>query len=117
MENKICYLKLLFEFGQEPLWWYDSNGWVIDVGVLPEWENDKELYDLLYKLSAEYDALFLNTENKFTYIGFRNNEHKRSFCALADSFAEKVFIKNSGKYKIINDLKLDDWHSAVGVNV
>lgn len=117
MENKICYLRLLLEFGQEPLWWYDNDGGVIDVGLLPEWENDKELYDLLYKLSDEYDALFINNEKEFSYIGFKDNEHRLSFYALVDLFAEKVFIKNSGKYKIVNDLKLDDWHSSIGNDV
>jgi len=114
MENKICYLRLLFEFGQEPLWWYDNDNDVIDVGLIPEWEDDKELCDILYQLSDEYDALFINTEKEFLYIGFRDDKHKLSFYALADLFARKVFEKNSGKYKIINDLNLEDWHSSVG---
>ena len=51
MDNRICYLRLLLEYGQEPLWRYDYDGNVIDVGLLPEWENDKELYNLTYQLS------------------------------------------------------------------
>lgn len=114
MENEICYLRLLLEFGQEPLWWYDNEGGVIDVGLIPEWEDDKELHDILYQLSDEYDALFVNNEKEFSYIGFKDVAHKQSFIALADLFATKVFQKNSGKYKIINDLVLDDWHSSIG---
>ena len=114
MENEICYLRLLLEFGQEPLWWYDNEGGVIDVGLIPEWEDDKELHDILYQLSDEYDALFVNNEKEFSYIGFKDVAHKQSFIALADLFATKVFQKNSGKYKIINDLDLDDWHSSIG---
>lgn len=117
MENKICYLRLLLEFSQEPLWWYDNDGGVIDVGLPPEWEDDKELHDLMYQLSDEYDSLFINSEKEFSYIGFRDNEHKRSFYALADLFATKVFEKNSGKHKIINDLNLDNWHSSIGNDV
>ena len=117
MEKKICYLRLLLEFGQEPLWWYDSKGGVIDVGLIPEWEDDKELCDIVDQLSDEYDALFVSNEKEFSYIGFKDDEHKLSFCALADLFAEKVFQKNSGKYKIINDLNLDDWHSSIGNDV
>jgi hypothetical protein len=114
MENKICYLRLLLEFGQEPLWWYDNEGGVIDVGLIPEWEDDKELHDILYQLSDEYDALFVNNEKEFSYIGFKDVANKLSFIELADLFATKVFQKNSGKYKIINDLVLDDWHSSIG---
>lgn len=114
MENKICYLRLLLEFGQEPLWWYDNEGGVIDVGLIPEWEDDKELHDMLYQLSDEFDALFVNNEKEFSYIGFKDVAHKHSFITLADLFATKVFQKNSGKYKIINDLVLDDWHSSIG---
>lgn len=114
MKDKICYLRLLLEFGQEPLWQYDGEGGVIDVGLIPEWENDKELHDILYQLSDEYDALFVNNEKEFSYVGFHDDEHKHSFYALADLFAEKIFQKNSGKYKIINDLTLEDWRSSVG---
>lgn len=113
MENKICYLRLLLEYGQEPLWWYDDEA-VIDVGLIPEWEDDKELYDLMYQLSDEFDALFINNKQEFSYVGFKNEEHQNSFYALADLFATKVFEKNSGKYKLINDFKLGDWHSTVG---
>jgi hypothetical protein len=117
MENKICYLRLLLEFGQEPLWWYDNDSGVIDVGLIPEWEEDKNLCDLLYQLSDKYDALFVNNEKEFSYIGFKDNKHKQSFIALADLFAAKVYQKNDGKYKIINDLKIEDWHSSIGNNV
>lgn len=117
MKNEICFLRLLLEYGQEPLWWYDDNGGVIDVGLIPEWKEDKELDDLMYQLSDEYDALFINSKQEFSYIGFRNKEHQQSFYALADLFAAKVFEKNSGKYKLINDLKIGDWHSSVGNNI
>lgn len=113
MDNKICYLRLLLEYGQEPLWWYDDEGGIIDVGLIPEWEDDKELHDILYQLSDEFDALFISTAHEFSYAGFKNDEHKRDFFALADQFAAKVYEKNSGKYKIVNDLSLDDWHSSV----
>lgn len=114
MENKICFLRLLLEYGQEPLWWYDDNGGVIDVGLIPEWEGDKGLADLMYQLSDEYDALFVNNSQEFSYIGFKDEQHQHSFFALADLFATKVFEKNSGEYKLINNLKLGDWHSSVG---
>ncbi|MGN0910788.1 MAG: hypothetical protein ACI4NV_05125 [Thermoguttaceae bacterium] len=115
MDNRICYLRLLLEYGQEPLWRYDYDGGVIDVGLLPEWENDKELYNLTYQLSNEYDALFIANEKEFSYVGFKDEKHRLSFCALADLFATKVYQKNSGQYRIINDLKLDDWHSSIGI--
>lgn len=114
MENKIGYLRLIFEFGQEPLWWYDNDGGVIDVGLLPEWESDIELYNLMYQLSDEYDALFINSDTEFSYVGFKDDKHKYSFYALADLFTTKVFQKNSGQYKIVNDLKLEDWCSSIG---
>lgn len=113
MKNEICYLRLLLEFGQEPLWWYDNDGDVIDVGLIPEWEEDKELNDLMYQLSDEYDALFINTEKEFSYIGFKDDDHQHYFYELADLFAKKLFQKNSNKYKIVNDLKLEDWHSSI----
>lgn len=116
MENRIGYLRLLLEFGQEPLWWYDNDD-VIDVGLLPEWENDEELHNLMYQLSDEYDALFINSDREFSYVGFKDSKHKCSFYALADLFAAKVFKKNSGQYKIINDLKLEGWHSSIGNEV
>lgn len=114
MGNKICCLRLLLEFGQEPLWWYDGDGGVIDVGLIPEWEDDKELKELLYQLSDEYDALFVNTEKEFSYVGFKDNTHKLSFITLADLFATRIYQKNAGKYKITNDLNIDDWHSSIG---
>jgi hypothetical protein len=113
MENKISYLRLLLEFGQEPLWWYDSDSDVIDVGLIPEWEEDIELNDIMYQLSDAYDALFINTKHEFAYVGFKTDEQKLSFLKLADLFATKVYEKNAGKYKIVNDLKLSDWHSSI----
>jgi hypothetical protein len=114
VENKICYLRLLLEYGQEPLWWYDDKSGVIDVGLIPEWEDDAELEKILYQLSDEFDALFINNKHEFSYVGFKNDEHRQSFFKLADAFATQIFAKNAGKYKIINDLKLEDWHSIVG---
>lgn len=113
MKSDICYLRLLLEYGQEPLWWYDNEGCVIDVGLLPEWEEDDELNDIMYRLSDEYDALFVTNEREFSYKGFIDENHRLSLIALADLFAVKVFQKNSGKYKIINDLDLDGWHSSI----
>jgi hypothetical protein len=114
MENKISYLRFLLEYGQEPLWWYDDESGVIDVGLIPEWEDDAELEKILYLLSDEFDALFINNKHEFSYVGFKNDEHRQSFFKLADAFATQIFAKNAGKYKIINDLKLEDWHSIVG---
>lgn len=103
MDNKICYLRLLLEYGQEPLWWYDDEGGVIDVGLIPEQKDDTELEKMLYELSDEYDALFANNKHEFSYVGFKNAEHKQSFCALADLFATKVFEKilENIKYSMI----------------
>ena len=112
-ENKISCLRLLLEFGHEPLWWYDSDSDVIDVGLIPEWEEDIELNDIMYQLSDAYDALFINTKHEFAYVGFKTDEQKLSFLKLADLFATKVYEKNAGKYKIVNDLKLSDWHSSI----
>ena len=95
MENKISYLRLLLEFGQEPLWWYDSDSDVIDVGLIPEWEEDIELNDIMYQLSDAYDALFINTKHEFAYVGFKTDEQKLSFLKLADLFATKVYEKLS----------------------
>lgn len=104
-ENKIYKIRLYLEYGQEPVWLYDREGAVIDVGLPPEWTDDKNLYQAMMELSDVYDALFVNDDMTFEYVGFETEAQKEKIEKLADDFVKMIIAKNDNRYTIQNDLK------------
>lgn len=61
------------------------------------------------KLCKEYDSLFINNLKEFSYVGFKNEQHKTEFINLANEFVKYVEEKNSGQYEIVDDYNLDNY--------
>lgn len=100
MSNSICKLQLALEYGQEPLWMYDDEGFVIDVGIPPEWGENKELSDALLELSDRYDELFINDPREFRYVGFKDETDRKAFKELVERVVTLVTTINNNKYPL-----------------
>lgn len=99
-------VRLLFDYGADIAWCYDTEGHFIDNALPPEWETDAELVDALDELRDRYEALFENSSTVFDYIGFQSLEEESAFRALMNRAIHLVEEKNQGKYLIQNDLEI-----------
>ena len=63
-------LKLMPEYQCYPLWLYDSDGTLID-NIIPEsLQANKELMDALTSVQQQFDALYTNAPQTYSYVGF-----------------------------------------------
>ncbi len=98
-------LRLLIEYGAYPLWIYDEkDGGVIDTVLPDEWADDVELSDMLDSIQEQYEALFINNEKEFSFVGFKNRESEAAFVKLVSEAVKRVIEKNNGKYVLRNDI-------------
>lgn len=98
-------LRLLIEYGAYPLWIYDEeDGGVIDTVLPEEWEDDTELSDMLDTIQDQYEALFINNEKEFSFVGFKSREDYIAFVALVEKAIQRIYEKNNGKYLIRNSI-------------
>lgn len=109
--KKIKRIRLYFDFCSSNIFFCDALDLIISWDgslIPPEWQEDEKFMELNKKLCKEYDALYTNNPKEFTYIGFKNEQHKTEFMNLANEFAKYVEEKNNGKYEIINDYRFND---------
>ncbi|MBO4676646.1 MAG: hypothetical protein J5633_03765, partial [Oscillospiraceae bacterium] len=69
----------MLEYGCYPVWLYNENGLVIDTLLPEELRNDRELDAQFDDLQARYEALFINDEHVFDYVGFESEAEKAAF--------------------------------------
>lgn len=101
LENK-KEIRLMLDYGCYPIWIYDENGNFVDNNLIDEIEKDDGMVAMLEELQKEFDALYLNNQEEFKYIGFPSEMDKQRFiakvqriyCGLRDLLGGKYTVKN-----------------------
>lgn len=84
---------LSFEWNCYPIWIYDEK-YMVESNDLPkEWENNKDLCQLLDQAQALYDSAFIDTTHEFSFVGFQHIEDMKKTASLLTKVRE--FIKNN----------------------
>ena len=97
-------LRLMLEYGCYPVWLYNENGLVIDTLLPEELRNDRELDAKFDDLQARYEALFINDEHVFDYVGFESEAEKAAFLSDWQKAVNELTEKAKGKYEIVDDI-------------
>ena len=97
-------IRLLLEYGCYPVWLYDEEGGVIDTRLPDELRNDTELDAKLTELQERYEALFVNNEIEFSYIGFKSSDEETAFNTDMLNAIRELKEKLDGKYEIVDDI-------------
>jgi hypothetical protein len=97
-------LRLMLEYGCYPVWLYNEEGFVVDTLLPKELRNDHELDAKFTDLQERYEALFINNEHVFDYVGFRTEADKAAFLADWEKAVKELTEKAKGKYEIVNDI-------------
>lgn len=102
----ITEIKVILEYKCYPVWLYDENGEVIDTLLPDELRSDFEIDSLFDNIQSKYDALFIDNDKEFRYIGFENENDKHLFLSECKNAIEKLTAKCQGKYKITNKIAI-----------
>ena len=97
-------LRLLLEYGCYPVWLYDEDGFIVNTLLPEELRNDRELDAKFDDLQARYEALFINDEHVFDYIGFKTEAEKNAFLSDWQKAVKELTEKAKGKYEIVDDI-------------
>ncbi len=95
-------IRLMLDYQCYPIWIYDENGDFIDNDLMEEIRKDDKLVAILEELQNEFDALYLNNQEEFKYIGFNSEIDKQRFeemvyqvhNMLSNLLSEKYIVKN-----------------------
>ena len=96
-------LRFMFDYGTYPLWWFDGED-PIPVCEIPD---DCWAKDLVTELMKRYEALFINNEKEFSYVGFQNKEDELAFIRKIDESLRLLKQQSGEEYEIIDDTGLD----------
>jgi len=97
-------LRLLLDYGCYPVWLYDEDDDLVDTLLPEELRNDRELDAKFDDLQARYEALFINDEHVFDYVGFASEEEKTAFFSDWEKAVKELTEKAKGKYEIVDDI-------------
>ncbi len=97
-------LRLMLEYGCYPVWLYNEEGFVVDTLLPKELRNDHELDAKFTDLQERYEALFINNEHVFDYVGFRTEADKAAFLADWEKAVKELTEKAKGRYEIVDDI-------------
>ena len=97
-------IRLILDYGCYPVWLYDENGHIIDTLLPEELRSDIELDSKFDDLQARYEALFIDTQNEFSFVGFKDDDARNAFFFFFRSAYEELVKKTNGKYIIIDEL-------------
>lgn len=87
------------EYGCYPIWLYDEEGFVEDTLLPEELRSDTELDSRFDDLQARYNALFINDEHEFSYVGFKSQHEKDLFIHDWVKAIEELRKKLDKKYE------------------
>lgn len=95
-------IKLLLEYGADPIWIEEEDGCEIDE-IPPEGLLNQSLVKMNEEIGDTYTSLFINNEKEFSYIGFPTEEEAHFFAIKLRMFSALV-KKVLGDIYIIEDL-------------
>ena len=102
----ISKIRVMLEYGCYPVWLYDEAGDIIDTLLPEELQSNIELDHKFDDLQDRYEALFINTEKEFSYLGFASQEEKEHFLADWQQAVDELIVAVNGKYPVINEIGL-----------
>ena len=97
-------IRLLLDYGCYPVWLYDEDDDLIDTLLPKELRDDRELDAKFTDLQERYEALFINNEHVFDYVGFRTEADKAAFLADWEKAVKELTEKAKGRYEIVDDI-------------
>ena len=102
-------VRLMLEWGCDPVWIYEEDGITSSPGLPCELENNKELVDLMNKISNEFDSQYVNTEREFSDVGFKTEAKKKKFKQDLIRFSAMIKKAIGDKYKFVDDFDYEDY--------
>lgn len=102
-------VRLMLEWGCDPVWIYEEDGITSSPGLPCEFENNKELVDLMNKISNEFDSQYVNTEREFSDVGFKTEAVKKEFKQDLIRFSAMIKKAIGDKYKFVDDFDYEDY--------
>lgn len=96
------WIKIMLEYGTNPIWIADDDGDEY-YDIPEEASHNKRLVELNYDIQNKYDALFIDNELEFSYVGFKTVEEAHAFATELREFAQLVKECLGDKY-VIEDL-------------
>ena len=97
-------IRLLLDYPCYPVWLYDEDGGVIDTRLPDELRNDTELDARFTDLQKRYNALFINNEKEFSYVGFQSSDDEDAFNTDMLDAIRELKEKLGGRYEIVDDI-------------
>ena len=98
----IIKIAVMLDYGCYPVWLYDENGFVEDTLLPEELRGDMELDAKFDDLQSRYDALFVDNEHEFSYVGFKSELEKNLFIHDWKNAVEELRSKLDDKYEFID---------------
>lgn len=105
-------IKIKFEYGCFPVWIYNENDELVENDLPPNLIGDIDIEPQFVRIQEIYDSLYLDDGKEFEYIGFKENEERKSFFRelllainlLKDKVNDEYIIENNMEYlkKYIN---------------
>jgi len=92
------------EYGCYPVWLIDEHGSIIDTRLPDELRADTELDARFNEIADRYEALFINNEREFSYIGFSSPADKARFIRDWNALVEEITRKTGGRYEIVDNI-------------
>ena len=97
-------IRIMPDYRCYPVWLYDEKGGIVDTLLPEELRNDVELDAKFDDLQARYDALFIDNDREFSFVGFGSEAEKLGFLADWNTAVNELKEKTSGRYLIFNDI-------------
>lgn len=101
-------LKIKLDYKCFPIWIYDENNDLITNDLPNILINDLEIEPLCVKLQKDFDALFLDSNIEFKYVGFENEVNKAQFISSIDNIESILHKKVGSDYEIINEISMEN---------
>ena len=101
-------LKMKLDYKCFPIWIYDENNYLIANDLPNKLINDLEIDTLCVKLQEDFDALYLDNNIEFKYIGFENEANKAQFASSINNIESILHKKVGSDYEIINEISMEN---------
>lgn len=93
-------IKIMFDYGTNPIWVYDAFGEFQNNGLPEEFLKNQEIVSLVVDLEIAYTKLFIDNEESFGFIGFSDNKQKKDFELKVKKLKKKLEKEGKNKYCI-----------------
>ncbi len=98
-------LRIMLEYHCYPVWLYDENGDIVDTLLPEELRDDTELDSAFDDLQTRFDALFVDNEHEFAFVGFKSDDDKAAFLKDWQDAVITLREKTGDRYEIIDEIQ------------